>query len=200
LGESVGITILAVLQMGVGLLSENTSLDYKWQFLEDVFLSNSRRDAFSTRRGRKVYASKDEKSHQIVEAVLYGALRGLASRYAKLVDGETHIQHIATLANIVSEKCHASLNERRLVFGVAQKALNSYLKYLWCAGRMDKPPHCPFDANIISALELPPGCGTQWTEGTEADYRAWVEAAKTKAELNNESLADWELRVWNLSA
>ena len=44
------------------------------------------------------------------------------------------------------------LNGGKLFFGVAQKALNIYLKYLWCSNFDVRPPHCPFDYDIISRL------------------------------------------------
>ncbi len=44
--------------------------------------------------------------------------------------------------------------------GIAQKALNLYLKYLWCLGKITEPPHCPFDSIIISEIK----CNIKWTE------------------------------------
>jgi hypothetical protein len=38
--------------------------------------------------------------------------------------------------------------------GTAQKALNLYLKYLWCLGEIKTPPHCPFDRGIIQMLPV----------------------------------------------
>jgi hypothetical protein len=90
------------------------------------------------------------------------------------------------------------LNGGTLFFGVAQKALNLYLKYLWCWDPNFIPPHCPFDDKIIKALgALPVGVDTKWTTSNSVpSYRAWVAAARTIAGTN-QSLAEWELEVWS---
>ena len=97
------------------------------------------------------------------------------------------------------------LNGDHLRLGVAQKALNLYLKYLWCEHRIPTPPHCPFDSNILDKLTLPTGCERRWTQADKVEhYREWVLAAKKQAEKEAQkeskkevSLADWELRAWN---
>ena len=78
--------------------------------------------------------------------------------------------------------------------GVAQKALNLYLKYLWCLGEIDEPPHCPFDNFVIRELK---DCEEiNWTEFDDIKtYKYLVQQAEVEAgEL---SLAEWELRVFN---
>jgi hypothetical protein len=42
-----------------------------------------------------------------------------------------------------------SLGELGYKYGVAQKLLNLFLKYLWCLGTIAEPPHCPVDRIII---------------------------------------------------
>lgn len=58
------------------------------------------------------------------------------------------------------------------------------------------PPHCPFDSIILGKLNLPRECAWKWTEATETDHRAWVSATK-EAKNNDESLAEWEVRIRN---
>jgi hypothetical protein len=171
--------------------------DPKWNFLEGVFLSNSRRDAFMIRKGRKVYAPRvRDETRVAVENAVCSRLRELLPVYRSPVSEEIHIKNIRSLADGVSDACATALNEGRLVFGVAQKLVNSWLKYLWCAGQIQEPPHCPFDRIIIGKLKLPPDCGMQWTRGSEADYRSWISAAKVLASQKNKSLAVWELHEW----
>ena len=82
----------------------------------------------------------------------------------------------------------------RIRIGSAQKALNLFLKYLWCIGEAPEPPHCPFDFQIIS--KLPPAVRCNWTELDSIEtYRALVAAAKTAAA--GQSLAEWELAEYN---
>lgn len=171
-------------------------VDPKWQFLEDVLLSSTRRDSLATRKGRRVYAREATDGQRATFAAeLFSVLRNISSQYVSTVTEEQHISNINVLTIGLTERCRDSLHENRLAFGVAQKALNSYLKYLWCVDKIATPPHCPFDAIIIGKLQLPPDCERQWTHGEEADYRIWVQAAKLKA--NPRPLSEWELTVWS---
>jgi hypothetical protein len=171
------------------------TIEPKWQFLEDVFVSNSIRDSLTTRRGRRVYLPKPiDEQRSNLRKVLAVELRRIAAAYSGTVTEEEHVQNISELASRVSDNCKLFLNEGCFCFGIAQKALNSYLKYLWCANRLPMPPHCPFDNIVIEHLKLPLGCERQWTRADEAAYRKWVSAAKAAA--GPESLAEWELRVW----
>jgi hypothetical protein len=172
----------------------------KWEFLKGVFLSNSMRDSITTRRGRRVYtAEPTDKQRSDLGKVLRSELRRIAAGYFfGVVREEEHVQNISELAGRVSEACKPLLNGGCICFGIAQKALNSYLKYLWCANLIPTPPHCPFDDIIIRKLELSPTCERQWTKADESAYRAWVSAAKLAA--MGKSLAEWELYEWATSA
>jgi hypothetical protein len=45
-----------------------------------------------------------------------------------------------------------------------------------------KPPHCPFDSNIIAKLTLTTDCEHRWTQAKNIQhYREWVEAAEKEA-------------------
>jgi hypothetical protein len=89
------------------------------------------------------------------------------------------------------------LNDGKLVFGVAAKALNVYLKYLDCAGFDVRPLHCPFDYDLIAELRPPADVQNKWTYGQEGDYRAWVRLAQSAVESGGfDSLAAWEVVTW----
>ena len=170
--------------------------DPQWRFLEDVFLSNAIGVSFSVRAGGGIYL-KGATGDQRLE--LRGAVRRellrLAHGYSVSVIEEQHIQNISELASSVSRTCEPALHDGCFRFGIAQKALNVYLKYLWCADRIPIPPHCPFDAIIIGKLKLTLGCPDQWTKIVDAaPYREWVSAARLVA--GAKSLAEWELGVW----
>ena len=122
------------------------------------------------------------------------ALVDISGAYTSPVSEQDHVRNIRALADQVSVCCGHFLANGRVRFGVAQKELNLFLKYLWCADRLLAPPHCPFDAVVIGTL--PNEVRVAWTKiETEGPYLRLVEAAKVKAE--GESLAKWELRVWN---
>jgi len=167
----------------------------KWHFLNAELLASSISGAFQ-RAG--VYTDKkfDHRHKQ-----LHKKLRSLLVEYAKAYDSdisdETHNKNIQDLADNLSQEFGDILRGRRFRIGIAQKALNLYLKYLWCVGRIRSPPHCPFDFQIISRLDLEE-TERRWTEIDSIDvYNTWVESAKRKAGQDRyPSLAEWELHIW----
>jgi hypothetical protein len=92
---------------------------------------------------------------------------------------------------VVREHANA-LNGSRFRIGSAQKALNLYLKMLWCFDRIPAPPHCPFDRIVLSHV---PDCERiKWTElDSPSEYRRIVSCARSVA---GGSLAEWELRSY----
>lgn len=114
------------------------------------------------------------------------------------MDDEAHIRRIRELASGLTKAHAAVLYGEEFVFGVAAKAVNVYLKHLWCGEpSLDiRPTHCPFDNNIIDALN-PQGCERRWTYGGEKDYREWVRLAYLAATAEGYSrLSEWELEKW----
>jgi hypothetical protein len=160
----------------------------QWDFLEGEFLTLSINAAL---QHSSTYATEDEKDREAVRRELRSALCDLSARYADGVSEEQHLENIQQLSRRVSQACASSLNGDHLRLGIAQKALNLYLKYLWCVGRIPIPPHCPFDNNVINVaarLKLPPGCERRWTQ---------VSAALEEAKKKGLSLAAWELGTWS---
>ncbi|MGA2876853.1 MAG: hypothetical protein ABSE82_15135 [Nitrososphaerales archaeon] len=172
------------------------------EFLEDVFLSNVLSAALVIRKGRRVFKDTPTPLESAEREEFRGALKSellkLAKRYSSAVEEEVHIDNIRGLAKDLSDT-YGKLLDGDLLLGRAQKALNLYLKYLWCEGLIVCPPHCPFDNDVISALRklLPKDCERRWTHADKADtYREWVKAAKVLAEKKGQSLSEWELEVW----
>jgi hypothetical protein len=167
------------------------------KFLIDVFFSNT---LAATVQHAHIYSqdSSEEKKEEFRKG-LRKQLDKIAKTYAKenRVTDEAHIQQIEGLSNILSSAPANALKDGRFRIGCAQKALNLYLKYLWCIGEIGEPPHCPFDSQIIAKL---PNCnGLCWTKLDCMDeYRALVKAAKSLA--NDISLATWELQEWDKGA
>lgn len=179
--------------------------------MEDTFLPHALRDCMPDSRWQTTRAVfKDEPTESEKRAsfkqkreqfgpALQEELRKLARSYEKPVEGEQHIQTIRGLAERLSKDFAEVLNDDILVFGIAQKALNVYLKYLWCADSSKvNPPHCPFDYDIISTLKLKPRTEHRWTFcDSEDDYREWVRAAwDTTKKKGYSSLAEWEVVEW----
>jgi hypothetical protein len=101
--------------------------------------------------------------------------------------------NIKNLAQTLSKKYPEALHGSRFRIGSAQKALNLYLKMLWCLDRIPTPPHCPFDAIVLSHI---PGCqSVRWTQlDSLPEYQRIVRCARSAA--NGVSLAEWELHLY----
>lgn len=163
----------------------------RWSFLQSQFLTNAIAAALQRARVYRLEATESDSAQ--LGSEMRDALRELAALYETAVSEDEHVRNIRKLADQVSRSCGRFLQDGRLRFGIAQKALNLYLKSLWCAGRIPVPPHCPFDAVVIA--KLPTDERVAWTKlQDEGAYMRLVEAARVQA--GDESLAEWELRVY----
>jgi hypothetical protein len=128
-------------------------------------------------------------------------LHSFAPEYANRVDEEQHERNIGRISEELSAEFKNSLHDGTFRIGIAQKALNLYLKYLWCLDRAARPPHCPFDSKVINDLPLTPQekKDLKWTElESLEDYQTLVGAAKKAVERDGSlSLSDWELEKWS---
>jgi hypothetical protein len=167
--------------------------DLQWKFLHREILRGCVTVSF---QHAKVYAAnaKDEDKEK-VRNELRRALKEIGEHYTNAeVLEEDHSKNIEEIARRIKSSCGPTLHEGQFRIGIAQKALNLYLKYLWCLDKIPRPPpHCPFDTTVINQLE--PSKRHPWTkiESTK-EYKDLVEAAKEKA--GKLSLAEWELCVY----
>jgi len=134
-----------------------------------------------------------ETAKRDVRDTLKKQILNLTGQYVREVDDTTHYQNVKKLADAVSKSHTKTLKDGRFRIGVAQKALNLYLKYLWCLEQIPDPPHCPFDAIVIGRL---PDCSNiKWTQVDDIEkYKRLVEAARKAAK--GEPLPAWELRTY----
>jgi hypothetical protein len=162
------------------------------QFLRDQALLGA--VCGSLQRSHAYVLGPTDAQRRQLGTVLRHELLGLTAAYVNPVDHAAHLLNIQTLSDHVTIACREFLAAEHLRTGVAQKALNLYLKYLWCLRHIPEPPHCPFDRRVIAHLR-PPHNHTNWTQldGLEA-YANLVEAARVVA--GDESLAMWELRIY----
>jgi len=127
---------------------------------------------------------------------LRGHLDRIAKNYSAPTTEEVHVHNIDLLAEKLSTSCGTILQGGRFRIGSAQKALNLFLKYLWCLGEIPEPPHCPFDRQIID--ELPATVRCSWVKCNDIKcYWGWVTEARKMAESKSQSLAQWELATYN---
>jgi hypothetical protein len=165
--------------------------DPKQQFLDREFLTNAILGAF---QHNPVYADGTQENQRAkFRETLESELRSLSQKYKYAVTEEQHLQHITNLAQKLTDSYREILKDGSFRIGAAQKALNLYLKYLWCVGQIKEPPHCPIDAQILeNSRKLK---GKSWTKlSTIEEYKEWVEDLRQTAA--SKSLAQWELENW----
>lgn len=154
--------------------------------------------ALSTRaRGAPVYAQTCMKHQRgATKDGFRSVLVEILTKYsADDLDEDRHIKFIAETAELFSERHGASLHRGRLRFGVAQKLINLHLKYLWVAGIVREPVHCPIDG-IVRDLA---GLQYDWTTSDSQDeYAIAIEQLKRIA--GTRSLAVWELEEFRRRA
>ena len=128
-------------------------------------------------------------------------LRSLGEKYHEPVTGEQHCQNIEDLADTLTEtyKGTGLLRNDRFRIGIAQKALNLYLKNLWCLDEIATPPHCPLDRQIIDKLDLKSKRSEyDWTKLDDIEkYKELISLGDKKArEKGSRNIAEWELEVY----
>lgn len=131
-------------------------------------------------------------------------LKCLGKQYKEKVEEAEHIKNIECICDTLSDKHAATLRNGRLRVGIAQKALNLYLKYLWRCGCIKEPPHCPLDSVVLKMLkrelrqagERWTPIKSKWTEINEMrEYMDWIK--KIEEVVNECSIAQWELKAFN---
>ncbi len=146
-------------------------------------------------RGAVYQPNLTEQQRQPVHRTLRERLDALLPQYESTELAEsTHLANIEQLAQDVTARHTEVLNGGRFRVGNAQKALNLYLKYLWCLGRIGRPPHCPFDYYVLH--EIPGWKSRSWTAiDSIGMYAELVAAARVVA--GTQSLAEWEIALYN---
>lgn len=97
--------------------------------------------------------------------------------------------------NIQALKDFSKEQGNELNIGAVQKLLNMLCKYYWCAGWIQEPPHLPIDRDMLGTIKS----ATAWTHLDSIDeYKELIAAFKEKSKAEGfNSLAQWELTVWN---
>lgn len=175
--------------------------DEQWRFIHCIIQQASLEGAFGVRsKDAPIYAasvSKDDKPE--LHRAVYRLLDSYAGQYFGQVKDDQHCKNLKDLAKAISDEFQNRkvLANDRFRIGIGQKALNLYLKFLWCLGKIPTPPHCPFDSTILKKLEWLKE-PTEWTKMDDIEeYKRWVKAARDEAEEEGfSSIAEWELRHW----
>ena len=168
-------------------------------FLQGEALTNSVIAALATRGDRIYRANKHERGRVQFKDDLKRLLMEIATDYNRPVCDEAHIANIEHLSNEMSVRHGCILNDGRFRIGVAQKALNLFLKYAWALELISAPPHCPFDGAVLGELLDRDDPCRRWTSvDCVCCYQRWVTEARKKLYTCGPctSLSDWEHCVW----
>lgn len=166
----------------------------KEDFLLDEFWTSSIAAAF----GRaKVYKENiSEKDKIKFKKNLRNIVEEISKQYKVEVSPEAHIKNVREIQKLGSY----ILNFEFLNFGVSQKLLNLYLKYLWCLNKIPPPPHFPVDRVIqvklgIKEVDIKPWTRMNGDDG-EKEYNKVIENAIEKLKENNlNNIAEVELKL-----
>jgi len=134
----------------------------------------------------------DKESSSDLRNFVFSEIQRLSYAYSHPVQEEQHKANIVELSDSISCKYSAILQDGVFRIGIAQKALNLYLKFLWCLDRIPMPPHCPVDALILKKTG---NTKIRWTKiKTIVEYQeAITELKKAAGQL---PLAKWELEQY----
>jgi hypothetical protein len=143
-----------------------------------------------------IYKPNVEKEKTKFKSDLFLLIDGIAKEYVNDVSETKHLKNINSIKKELQQYQHI-LQEGQLNFGVSQKLLNLYLKYLWCLGKIPKPPHFPVDRRIQEKMRF---SVKSWTKNdfNEEKYKIIIEEAKKLAiEFQFQNVAEFELFLFN---
>jgi hypothetical protein len=162
----------------------------QWRFVHEEILTMSLMAAFAHVRVYKSGSTNAERRN--LQKTLKRELTRLSDEYRSVIGEPQHLENIQNLATKIADDPSAIREDGKFWIGPAQKALNLYLKYLWCFDQIVEPPHCPLDAKILAmAPKRSKVRKVRWTRLEKAsDYMECINALRKIAEPK--SLTQWE--------
>ncbi len=123
--------------------------------------------------------------------------------YPKYIQPQTleeYIKDIIEFQRIMNEKFYPYFQHKNFTddpgfrIAHAQKSISVFLKHLWCIDLIQEPPMCPIDRTVLREI----GESSAWTKLNDInEYRRIVGIIKEQAEQREESICEWELRVFS---
>ena len=171
-----------------------TDINQKQQeFLKDQLWGSTIRAA--TTRAGKIYkdGTTDKEKENFKEALREFVTEMVQNHYqTNSPDDQIHLKNISELKDKA-----ARFEFVKFRFGHAQKVLNLFLKYLWCLGLVQEPPHFPVDRMIQQEMKIKNS--SNWTKDMEEEhYIQVIEEARNLAKREKiESIAALELKYYN---
>lgn len=182
----------------------------KKEFIEDQLkkeiLTLTLQGGFQVRRGKRIYKKypivPEERRKKFRIDIKQQLIEISKSYKSRKIDETEHIENIKKFITYIQDQNKDILYEEIFRFGIGQKLLNLYLKYLWTLGLMkEEPPHCPIDGQISRILKS----GYKFAISNDIEeYKKVIEKAKKRSSeegffsLERKfSPAQWELKEWN---
>jgi|APGre2960657505_1045072.scaffolds.fasta_scaffold52381_2 hypothetical protein len=166
-------------------------------FLVNEFVTSSITAGLSTRNKKSPIYNHD--SSEVEKAEFRGFLRVFLlkiwedHRLQKNINELQLLAYFEKMQNESATKFTDLLFGGKLRYGICQKIINVFLKFLWVSDEIETPPHAPYDGIIQAKLKdknLSP-----WTEINDpAQYTLFVNLAN---EISKGNIAKWELEEWN---
>ncbi len=129
------------------------------------------------------------------------------TKYKEKVNPTEHLKNINRISEFSkNSEFSYMLKNGELNFGVSQKLLNLYLKYLWCLDIIKTPPHFPVDRIIqknlnkkAKELNIKKQNIISWTQvvNKEQYLKVIYYAIKINEKLNYNNLAELELNLFD---
>jgi hypothetical protein len=138
----------------------------------------------------------DRKSDEFRASVITFIETNILPKYKTKCSEKDHVENIQRLVEFGTNAGGSLLGPHGYKFGVAQKLLNLLLKYLWCLGHVEEPPHCPVDRIVLAKTTL--RNKLNWTEiTTSMQYNQAINAIRIVANAAEQSLPQWELQFYS---
>lgn len=166
------------------------------EFIKKIILGVSIQAAFQ--RGN-IYASPTlrDKDRKELKNSIKEELQKISRDYINTISEKKHIENIKLLSKAITKKHKEKLKKNKLRIGSAQKLLNVYLKFLWRLGEIEEPPHCPIDRIVLKEIKD----DSNWTDlDSIKKYNRIISKIRGRFHNKTQTLAKWELELWNKKA
>ena len=162
----------------------------KEHFLRLVALSNTQGASFQRANVYAVEISIEQRN--VFVQAFKNRLVALEKVYEQPVSLEQHLKNIEEFAAGLSNDFPNVLRDKKMRIGVAQKAVNLYLKFIWCYGWIPEPPYCPIDRIVLEQVDD----HDAWTQiDSIQEYSEKIEKIRDKK--GDKSFSEWEYELWN---
>lgn len=148
-----------------------------------------------------VYTENANENQRIdFKKALFKEVYRISEQYKSNNSEEEHIRNIQSVIVFSQNSMPQILQNGALSFGVAQKLLNLFLKYLWCLGKINVPPHFPVDRIIQYRLGIKEKDIVSWTKDikSEKEYLPIIEKAREVLKQTKlKTIAELELEIYS---